>query len=101
VKKLERILDQGGVVSESSTLTDDSRRDTLGSTDLTDDDYFEYVYASVDPVSQKIMEWSSGRHGAHQLSNNQIATKLRMSAAAVSQRKNKIQRMLSDARNLV
>ena len=101
IKRLERVLDSNSVVNESSTLTQDSMKDTLGTSGLTDDDYLEYVYASVDPVSQKIIEWTSGRRGAAILSNNQIAAKLSISPAAVSQRKNKIQRMLSDARSLV
>lgn len=101
VRKLASILDRDAIVNESATLTEDSRKDTIGQSDLTDDDYFEYVYASVDPVSQKIMEWTSGKHGVKPLSNNQIAAKLRVSPAAVSQRKSKIQRMLSDARSLV
>lgn len=101
VKRLSRILDQGAVVSESSTLTDDSRKDTQASSTLTDADYYAYVYASVDPVSQKIMEWSSGLKGGRVLSNNQIADRLHISPAAVSQRKTKIQRLLSDARSLV
>lgn len=101
VRKLEKVLDRGAVVNESATLTEDSRKDTIGQSDLTDDDYFEYVYASVDPINQKIMEWSSGKHGVRPLSNNQIAAKLHISPAAVSQRRGKIQGMLSDARSLV
>jgi len=101
VKKLESVLDQRKVINESATLSEDSKKDTIGASALTDDDYFEYVYTSVDPISQKIMEWTAGKHGAQQLDNNRIASKLHMSAAAVSQRKNKIQRMLSDARSLV
>lgn len=101
VKKLEQYMDQGAVVSESSTLYANNQKDKYGKTDLTDDDYFEYVYASVDPISQKIMEWSSGLHGARTLNNNQIADRLHITPAAVSQRKNRIQRLLSDARSLV
>lgn len=99
-KKLDRLLNRGTVVSESSTLTDDNRHDTFASSDLTDDDYFEYVYASVGPIDQKVMEWSSGMHGKKVLSNNEMATRLKVSPAAVSQRRAKLQNMLSEMRTL-
>ena len=100
-KKVDKLLDKlnNVTVSESSTLTEDNQRDTVSSSGLTDNDYFEYVYMSVDPISQKIMEWTSGLHGKPILSNNQIAEKLHMSPAAVSQRKNKIEDKLSDIRS--
>ena len=101
VKRLRKLLDANTVVNESSTLTDDSGKDTMTQSGLTDNDYFEYVYASVGPIDQKIMEWTSGLHGVKPLSNNDIAKKLRISPAAVSQRKGKIQQLLSDVRSLV
>lgn len=101
VKRLTKLLSANQVINESSTLTDDSGKDTMSQSGLTDNDYFEYVYASVDPINQKIMEWTSGLHGVKPLSNNEIAQKLRISPAAVSQRKAKIQQLLSDVRGLV
>lgn len=102
VKKIDRLMDSSNVViNESSTLSEDSRKDTMAKSMLTDDDYFEYVYSSVSPIDQKIMEWSSGKHGKPLLSNNAIAGKLHISPAAISQRRNKIQSMLSDVRGLV
>lgn len=100
-RKIDKLLERNMVINESATLTDDSGKDTFSQSGLKDTDYFEYVYASVSPIDQKIMEWSSGMHGAKQLSNNEIAKRLRVSAAAVSQRRNKIQKMLSDVRGLV
>lgn len=100
-KKVIGLLDsESVVVPESATLTE-NMHDTVTSSDINDDDCFEYVYMSVGPIDQKIMEWTSGKHGKQALSNNQIATKLRISPAAVSQRKNKIMTMLSDARSLI
>lgn len=97
-KRLDRILSGDTVVNESATLSEDSRRDTFAVSDLDDKDYFEYVYASVGPIDQKIMEWSSGLHGKPLLSNNAIASKLHISPAAVSQHKNRIQQLMSDVR---
>ena len=100
-KKVDRLLSTNMVVSESSTIPLDSFESQLGSKDLTQDDYFEYVYRSVGPVDQKIMEWSSGKHGKPMMSNNQIAQKLRISPAAVSQRKAKLQSKISDVMSLL
>lgn len=104
MRRLESLLDRGTAptaVSESSTLSEDSRRNMLSNTDLTDDDYFEYVYSSVGPIDQKIMEWSSGRKGKPAISNNDIAARLHISAPAVSQRKGRIQQLMSDVRSLI
>lgn len=100
-KKVDKLLNIGGTINDSSTLSEESRSSTFSMKDLTDDDYFEYVYVSVSPTDQKIMEWSSGLHGKPVLSNNQIAAKLKISAAAVSQRKAKLHQLLSDVRGLL
>lgn len=57
--------------------------------------WLEFVYADLDPTSQKIMEWTLGMNGAKQLSNQAIARKLGMTPGAVSQRKFKIQQALN------
>jgi len=101
IKKINKLLDDTVVVSESSTLSEDSQRSTFTTGGGDDDDYFEYVYTSVGPIDQKIMEWTSGKHGKPMLSNNEIASKLKLSAAAISQRKQKLQKMLSDMRSLL
>lgn len=101
VKKINKILDGQVIVNDSSTLSEDARQSTFTSKDVGDEDYWEYVYASVSPVDQKIMEWTSGFHGKPVLSNNQIAQKLKITPAAVSQRKNKILSMMSEVRGLL
>lgn len=100
-KKIDKLMSVNSVINESATLAEDSQKDTFASSDLTDKDYFDYVYASVGPIDQKIMDWTSGLGAGKQLSNNDIAKKLNMTAAAVSQRKAKIQKMLSDIRGLL
>lgn len=100
-RKVDKLLHGNVVINDTSTLSEESKSSTFSMKDLTDDDYFEYVYTSVSPVDQKIMEWASGLHGKPVLSNNQIAAKLKISAAAVSQRKAKLQQMLSDVRGLL
>lgn len=56
----------------------------------------EMVYADVDPIDQKIMEYSMGLHGHKPLQNQEIAAKLRLTPGAISQRKQKIQLRLDE-----
>ena len=101
LKKIDRLLSTAAVTNDSSMVSEDTGDNLVGAKDLTDEDYFDYVYTSVGPVDQKIMEWTSGLHGKPKLSNNNIAARLRISPAAVSQRKNRIQNMLSEVRGLI
>lgn len=99
-KKIDKLLNMRGVVNDTSTLAEETGSSVYGAKGISDEDYFEYVYASVSPLDQKIMEWASGYHKKPILSNNEIAAKLGVSAAAISQRKARIQQLLSDVRGL-
>lgn len=101
VKKINKILGANKIRNDSSTLNPETQNSYVSSSDLDDDDYFEYVYASVGPTDQKIMEWSSGKHGRPILSNMDIAAKLHVTPAAISQRRAKLQRMMSDIRGIL
>ena len=101
LKKVNKILDGSKVTSESSTINPDSHTSTFSQSDLTDQDFFEYVYRSVGPIDQKIMEWSTGMHGKKPMSNIEIAKKLKVTPAAISQRRAKILAMMSEARGLL
>lgn len=98
-KKLEKLMSQNAVVNESSTYAEGTTRSTLASSDLTDNDYFDYVYASVSPIDQQIMDWTAGRHGKPVLSGNEIARRLKITPAAISQHKQNIANMLADVRS--
>lgn len=56
----------------------------------------EAVYGDLDATNQKIMDWSLGLHGAQQMSNQDIARRLRVSPGAVSQRKAQIQKRIDE-----
>ena len=99
-KRIQKIDSMNQTVSASATINPETQGDTVGTSAVTDDDYYEYVYSSVSPVDQKIMEWTSGK-GGKVLSNMEIARRLRITPAAVSQRKNKIQQQLSTVRSLL
>ena len=54
----------------------------------------QIVYMDADPVDQKIMEWSFGMHGAPSLPVQEMAKRLQVTSAAISQRRNRLQKML-------
>lgn len=101
LKKIQKILSGNAVMSETSQVNPETHNSTFVDSDVTDDDYFEYVYRSVGPIDQKIMEWSAGKYGKPQLSNLEIAKRLHITPAAVSQRRTKILNMMSEVRGLV
>jgi DNA-directed RNA polymerase specialized sigma subunit len=55
----------------------------------------EYVHHDLAPVDRKILEWRTGLYGKEQLSNNEIAKRLGITAGAVSQRAAKIAQRVS------
>lgn len=101
LKKIQKILSGAKVTSSTAMVNPETNTSNMFSSDVTEDDYFDYVYRSVGPIDQKIMEWSTGRNGQPALSNGDIAKKLKITPAAVSQRRSKILNMMSEVRELV
>jgi hypothetical protein len=60
------------------------------------DSWTELVYSELDPINQKILDWSLGLHGAPQLQGTEIARRLRLSTGAITQRKQRIQALLDE-----
>lgn len=65
-----------------------------------EDMWLEYVYYDLEPRDKQILDWRLGRHGKERLPNNEIAKKLRISAAAVSQRMARIAERLQEGEGL-
>lgn len=61
-----------------------------------DDPWLDFVYHSLEPRDQLVLDHTLGRHGRPQLSNQDLARRLGISPAAVSQRKAKIQQLLDE-----
>lgn len=99
-RKLDKLRQQSSVTISQTMSQDPQGHQMLGASDVTDRDYYNYVYSSVSPIDKKIMQWTSG-YGTKPLSNNQIAEKLHISPGAVSQRKNRIQQLMGQVRGLV
>lgn len=100
IKKVRKILNGDKITSSSAQINPETHTSNFFESDVTDDDYYDYVYRSVGPIDQKIMEWSSGKSGK-ELSNKEIAAKLHITPAAVSQRRAKIMNLMSEVRGLV
>jgi len=62
--------------------------------------WVDYVHHDLGPIDQKILEWRTGYNGKEILSNNEIARKLKMTPAAVSQRAGKIALRLEEGARL-
>jgi DNA-directed RNA polymerase specialized sigma subunit len=60
-----------------------------------EDAWEDFVYGDLDKVNKLIMDMTLGRNGRTPTTTSQIATKLGLTPSAVSQRKAKIQAMLS------
>lgn len=58
------------------------------------------VYGDLDPINQKILEWSTGLYGGKMLPNAEIARRLRLTPGAISQRKAKIQQRIEEMRQM-
>lgn len=97
-KKIQRLY-TGAIFNQGSTINPQSGDSTFKIKGLTQDDYFKYVYDSVSSTDKKIMQWTKNKN--INMSNNQIAKKLKISPGAVSQRKAKIQEMLGRVRGLL
>ena len=65
-----------------------------GAREPSDRAWVDFVYHDLPPIDQKILEHSLGLHGKPKLTNQDIAHKLGISPAAISQRRTKIQAML-------
>ncbi len=70
-------------VSDPAVINPGSKKDTGA--------WHSFVYSSLSNIDKVIMEHSMGLNGKKILSNEQLARSLRMSPAAISIRKNKIQ----------
>lgn len=61
-----------------------------------EDPWLDFVYRSLEARDQIVLDHTLGRHGRARLSNQDLARKLGVTPAAISQRKLKIERMLAE-----
>lgn len=100
-KRIEKIFSNNTVFNDSSAVNPETGESTFGVSGMTDDDYLKYVYVDASPTDKKILEWSSGLHGKPLLGTQDIAKRLKLTPAAISQRKAKLLSKLSEMRSLL
>jgi DNA-directed RNA polymerase specialized sigma subunit len=103
VRKLQMPSSEGTVLqpmmhSDSSDFNDPSVASRVNKDDM--NAWHSFVYDSLGDIDKIIMEHSFGLNGKSILSNQEIAKKLRISPAAISLRKNKIQQELDKRESL-
>ena len=96
-KRINNLEFYGGIKSESASR-DDEGRDVVGFNMTKDPVYLDYLYRSVGPIDKKIIEFTSGFNGRKLLPGTEIAKRLHITPAAVSQRLNKLTKRLADIR---
>ena len=89
VAKLQRIRGQVRPQMSESQLTSrmDDEGDSMPAVSTTNsvDAAQEGVYQGLDPREQLIFDWKTGAHGKEQLENQEIASRLQISAPAITQ----------------
>lgn len=93
-KRLAYIRRAHGGVAEGKIMSTDDENIFLPAVEGEDDGWREFVFSNLSPQDQLIVNHSVGRNGYKRLSAIQLAKKLRVTPAAISQRKAKIQAQL-------
>jgi len=58
--------------------------------------WLDALYAELDPIDKKILDWSLGMHGQPRISKTQMATKLGISIPAITQRARRLSARVSE-----
>ncbi len=97
IRKFKPTIAEGSLISKSEGSNEVFSPGIVHDPSLS---WAEIVYSDMDPIDQKIMEYSMGLHGRKPLQNQEIAVKLHLTPGAISQRKQKIQMRLDEGETL-
>lgn len=103
MRRIGKIRSYKPPVYEGSLLNQQSGEDDpfLPAVENDRGDYvIKAVYDDLDETNQQIVEWTLGLYGKPKLSNQQIASRLRMTPGGVSQRKALIQQRIDEMEQL-
>lgn len=106
LKRIQYVRQLPAVVAEGVYLKPGGEDETLyppavqGNPRPRDQAWLEFVYQDLGAIDQLILEHSLGMHNKPVLSNQRLAAKLRISPAAVSQRRVRIQSLLDKQNEL-
>lgn len=100
INRIEKIRQSRLANSESQTISKETGDSLFSVQEDPQKNWAHYVYYSLDPVDQHIYEYVTGYGGVKPLKKAEIASKLKITPAAVSQRINKIVAKLQEGINL-
>jgi DNA-directed RNA polymerase specialized sigma subunit len=98
IGQLDRINKYDATAPESMFESD--KGDAMTERRSVNDMWMDYVYFELDPIDKKIFEWATGYHGVTKIPKSEMATKLKISAPAVSKRVNKIVAKIEEGKEL-
>ena len=102
-KRINRALNMQNALSESTFTrggAGESEGGGIAVNPTRQSNWAEVLYHDMDPVNQKIMEWSLGMYDMPTISNKEIARRLRITPGAVTQRKQRIQQQLDSMQDI-
>lgn len=100
-KRIDAVMNNKAVVPEG-VFTNDKGDSTVGSLSTRAIDlYNNAIYDELDNTDKKIYEWATGYGKGERLSNAEIAKRLKISPAAVSQRYAKISSKFAQDRDMI
>lgn len=99
-KRIDKILNRSTNISGSEAVTDEGA-DRVTHSGISEDTYIDYLYASSDNIDKKIIDMTAGRGGRRIYSNAEVARRLRMTPAAISQRMNKLRDRMAEVKQLI
>lgn len=99
-KRIDKILNRSTSISGSEAVTEEGA-DRVTHSGISADTYIDYLYSSSDNIDKKIIEMTSGRGGRRVYSNSEVARRLRITPAAVSQRMNRLRDRMAEVKQLV
>lgn len=99
IKQIKRIRGYKDTLPET-TFTSEEGDLMSGKNRTAQQMWLDYVYFELDPIDKKIYEWSTGYGGVDKIPKSEIASRLKISAPAVSKRINKILSKIEEGQDL-
>ena len=99
-KRIDRIMNRNSIISSTESFTEEGG-DRVKQKGISTDTYLDYLHASSDDIDKGIIEMSSGWRGRQLSTNADIAKRLGITPAAVSQRMNKLRERMTELKGLL
>jgi DNA-directed RNA polymerase specialized sigma subunit len=96
LKRVQKAASSTGEVAESMFTTETGDSLDKSKSKTAESIWSDYVYHDLDEKGKKIFEWTTGYNGVKTIPKKDMATKLKMSPAAISSRLNTIEKRLNE-----